>query len=283
MKSLKQTFYKSAFYKMKINQILYSLVFGLIFLSSCASIKNVKYFNDIADTTTITRLADLKYTEPKILPDDILSINIQTVDPAATQTLAQGNVQNAAIGATSTGSTGGQTIAGYLVDYQGNIEMPVLGKIKVSELTTEQARNLIRDKSSQFYKNPTVNLRFANFKITILGEVTKPGTYVVSNEKVNILDALGLAGDLTIYGKRENVVLIRQQDNGARQLIRLNLTKSDVLNSPYYFLKQNDYIYVEPSKSKIAASDAIQNRSVSIITAVTASLISLIAIIISTK
>jgi polysaccharide export outer membrane protein len=95
------------------------------------------------------------------------------------------------------------------------------------------------------------------------------------------LDALGLAGDLTVYGKRENVVLIRQQEDGVRDLVRLDLTKSDVLNSPYYFLKQNDYLYVEPSKSKVVASDAIQNRNVSIITAVTASLISLLAIIIS--
>jgi polysaccharide export outer membrane protein len=254
-----------------------------IILSSCSSIKNVKYFNDISDTTIITHLADLKYVEPKILPDDILSINIQTVDPSASQTLTQGNVQNSAIGATSNGSTGAQTIAGYLVDNQGNVEMSVLGKIKISGLTTEQARELIRERATQFYKNPTVNLRFANFKITILGEVTKPGTYVVSNEKVNILDALGLAGDLTIYGKRENVVMIRQNDNGSRELIRLNLTRSDVLNSPYYFLKQNDYIYVEPSKSKIVSSDAIQNRNISIITAITASLISLLAIIISTN
>jgi polysaccharide export outer membrane protein len=268
---------------MKFNHPCYLLVCVLILFSSCASIKNVKYFNDISDTTAITRLADLKYTEPKILPDDILSINIQTVDPVATQVLTQGNVQNSAIGATSAGSTGGQTIAGYLVDNQGNVEMPVLGKIKVSGLTTEQARDLIREKASQYYKSPTVNLRFANFRITILGEVSKPGTYVVANEKVNILDALGLAGDLTIYGKRESVMLLRQQANGSRELIKLDLTKSEILNSPFYFLKQNDYIYVEPGKSKIVSSDAIQNRNISIITAVTASLISLLAIIVSTN
>jgi polysaccharide export outer membrane protein len=269
--------------QMKFNHTLFILVTGLIFFSSCASIKNVKYFSDVADSTVITRLAKLKYEEPKILPDDILSINIQTVDPAATQTLTQGNIQNSAIGATSAGSTGGQTISGYLVDAQGNIEMSVLGKVKVAGLTTEQARDLIRNRASQYYKNPTVNLRFANFKITILGEVTKPGTYIVANEKVNILDALGLAGDLTIYGKRENVVMVRQGEDGSRELIKLDLTKSDVLNSPYYFLKQNDYIYVEPSKSKIVASDAIQNRNISIITAITASLVSLLAIIISTN
>ncbi|WP_345952079.1 polysaccharide biosynthesis/export family protein [Mucilaginibacter sp. PAMB04274] len=252
-----------------------------VIVSSCSSIKNVKYFKDISDTTAITRLADVKYTEPKIQADDILSVNIQTVDPTATQTLAQGNVQNAAIGATSAGSTGGQTIAGYLVDNKGNIEMPVIGKIKLAGLTTEQARDVVRERASQFYKSPTVNLRFANFKITILGEVTKPGTYVVSNEKINILDALGLAGDLTVYGKRENVALIRQGDNGIRELVRLDLSKSEVLNSPYFFLRQNDYIYVEPSKSKIASSDAIQNRNITILTTLGGLLISIVAIVVS--
>jgi polysaccharide export outer membrane protein len=252
-----------------------------IILSSCSSIKNVKYFKDISDTAQYTRLADLKYTEPKIQADDILSINIQTVDPAATQSLTLGNVQNSAIGSTSAGSTGGQTISGYLVDNKGNIEMPVIGKILLAGLTTEQARDLVRERASLYFKNPTVNLRFANFKITILGEVTKPGTYVVSNEKINILDALGLAGDLTVYGKRENVVLIRQQENGSRALARLDLSKSDVLNSPYFFLRQNDYLYVEPGKSKIVSSDAIQNRNIAIITSAVASLISVIAIIIS--
>jgi polysaccharide export outer membrane protein len=250
-------------------------------LFSCSSIKNIKYFKDIPDTKSVTQLAELNYKEPQIQSDDILSVNIQTVDPLATQVLTMGNVQNAAIGATSAGSTGGQTVSGYLVDHAGNIELPVMGKIKVAGLTTEQAREEIRSHASLFYKNPTVNLRFANFKITILGEVAKPGTYVVSNEKVNILDALGLAGDLTIYGKRESIVLIRQHDDGQRELIKLDITKSDILNSDYYYLRQNDYLYVEPNKSKIASSDAIQNRNISIITAIGASLISVIAILLS--
>jgi polysaccharide export outer membrane protein len=252
-----------------------------IILSSCSSIKNVKYFKDISDTTAVTRLADIKYTEPKILPDDILSINIQTVDPAATQTLTQGNMQNAAVGATSAGSTGGQTISGFLVDSKGEIEMPVIGRIKIAGLTTQQARDTIRDRAAQFYRNPTVSLRFSNFKITILGEVAKPGTYVVANEKVNILDALGLAGDLTIYGKRENVALIRQDEDGKREYITLDLTKSDLLRSPYYFLRQNDYIIVEPSKTKVASSDAIQNRNITILTTLGGLLISIVAIVVT--
>jgi len=267
----------------KVNYKCILIIYPLLIFTSCASIKNVKYFNDIADTTNVTRLASVNYIEPKIKPDDILFVNIQTVDPLATQVLQSGNLQNSAIGSTSAGSTGGQTVSGYLVDNSGNIELPVLGKIRVIDLTTEQAREAIRSKAGQYYKNPTVNLRFANFKITILGEVNKPGTYVVSNEKINILDALGLAGDLTVFGKRENVSLIRQLDDGTREYVRLDLTKSTVLNSPYYYLRQNDYIYIEPGKSRIVSSDAIQNRNISIVTAIGASLISVLAILLSTN
>ena len=250
--------------------------------SSCSSIKNVKYFTDIPDTAMVTALQRVKYTEPTIQPDDILAIYIQTVDPTVTQVITLGNVPNSAVGSTTAGSTGTQTINGYLVDKLGEVDIPILGIIKVQGLTTEQARTLIRERAAKFFKTPSVNLRFANFRITVLGEVAKPATYVVPNEKISILDALGLAGDLTIYGRRDNVLLIRQYDDGRRESVRLDLTKSDVLNSSYYYLRQSDYIYVQPTKAKIVSSDAIQNRNISIITAVTASLISLIAILIST-
>ena len=258
------------------------LYLPLIF-TSCSSIKNVKYFTDIPDSQKVTNLSNLKYVEPRIQPDDILSINIQTVDPAATQVLATGTLQNSAVGATTAGSTGSQTISGYLVDNSGNIELPVLGKIKVSTLTTEQAREKIRTRAAELFKDPTVNLRFANFKITVMGEVAKPGVYVASNEKVNILDALGLAGDLTIYGKRENITLIRQFEDGSRKMMHLDITNSEILNSPYYYLRQNDYLYVEPSKTKIASSDAIQNRNIGIFTTLGSLLISIVAIVVSAK
>lgn len=269
--------------KMKSTQKYFFPICILILLSSCSSIKNIKYFSDISDTTKLTQLANLRFVEPVILKDDILSINIQTVEPLATLNVTQGNLQNSAIGSSSAGSTGGQAVSGYLVDDKGTIELPVIGKVTVAGLTTEQARELIRAKAGNYYKNPTVSLRYANFKITVLGEVNRPAIYVVPNEKVNILDALGLAGDLTVFGKRENVVLIRQQMDGSRTLVRLDLTKSEILNSPYYFLRQNDYIYVETSKSKIASSDAIQNRNISVLTAAAGILVSIVAIVISSR
>jgi len=240
----------------------------IITISSCSSIKDVKYFKDVPDSVKVMELARLQYTDLKIQVDDILSVNIQTVDPGATVTLTQGNVQNSAIGSSSTGSTGTQTIAGYLVDKSGMIELPVVGKIQVRGLTIEEAREAIRSRVATLYRDATVNVRFANLRVNILGEVNKPGTYVLSNEKVSILDALGLAGDMTIYGKRDNVTLIRQDDNGNRILVHLDLTSSKVLNSPYYYLRQNDYIYVEPSKTKLVASDAIQTRNIAIGTSV---------------
>lgn len=250
-------------------------------LYSCSSIKNVKYFSDVSDSTKIMQLKKLDFIEPKIQPDDILSINIQTIDPKSSEVVSMGNQQSSAVGNATTGSSG--QIAGYLVDSKGNIEFPFIGKLHVAGLTTEEARELIRTNALQYYKKPTVSLRFANFKITILGEVAKPGTYVLSNEKINILDALGQAGDLTIYGKRNNISLIRTYDDGKREFIHLDITDSNILNSPYYYLRQNDYIYVESNKSKVVASDAIQNRNISIITAVAASLVSLLAILISTN
>jgi polysaccharide export outer membrane protein len=251
-------------------------------ITSCSSIKNVKYFTDIPDSGKVIKITAVKFVEPTIQPDDILSVNLQTLDPNAAQILALGNVSSSAVGNTTTGSTGSQTVTGYLVDRDGMIELPSIGKIHVGDLTTNQAKELIREKASEQYKNFSINIRFANFKITILGEVTKPGTYVVSTEKVNILDALGLAGDLTIYGKRENVLLIRHYPDGTQEEVRLDLTKSNILKSPYYYLRQNDYIYVEPIKTKVVASDAVQSRNVNVITAITGALISLLAILIST-
>ena len=266
------------------HHLLLVLTVFIFTITSCSSIKNVKYFTDIPDSGKITKVNQTPFIEPTIQPDDILSINIQVIDPEATRTLNNGNIQSSAVGNTTAGSTGGQTVTGLLVDKSGNIEYPVLGKIHVAGLTTNGARELIRQRASdEGYRNPAVNLRFANFKITILGEVAKPGTYVVSTEKVNILDALGLAGDLTIYGKRENVLLIRQNEDGSQDRIRLDLTKSSTLTSPYFYLRQNDYIYVEALKTKVVASDAIQNRNITITTTVISFLVSVIVVIIAKK
>lgn len=234
----------------------------LLLISSC-SVKKIVYFNDLpADTTRILKEA-AAFTEPVIQTDDILSISIQTLDPT-TAAVANQSMAVQAVGASSAANVGNQVISGFLVDKNGYVNMTLLGKVQVSGLTTYQARERITTLASQYYKDPTVQVRFANFKVTVLGEVTRPATYTVPNEKVTVLDALGLAGDLTIFGKRENVLLVRDQGK-EKELVRLNLNDSEVFQSPYFYLRQNDVIYVEPGKGKAAANNAARTQTYAII------------------
>jgi polysaccharide export outer membrane protein len=246
----------------------------ILLLSSCLATKNVPYFQDILLETS-SNLEDVAiYTEPKIQPDDILSITIFTIDPQSTEVINQvGSSQ--ALGASSANAIGQQQISGYLVDKNGDVEIAVLGKIKVANLTTYEARDLIRSKVERLYINPTVQVRFANFKITVLGEVSRPAAYTLPNEKVSVLDAIGLAGDLTIYGKRENVLLIREA-NGKKEFARFNLNSSELFKSPYYYLKQNDVIYIEPNKAKVATNNSARTQSYAIVGSIISVLIILI-------
>lgn len=214
------------------------------------------------------------FTDPVIQPDDILSVSIFTIDPMSSAVVNQAT-SGQALGASSASTIGQQQISGYLVDKNGEIELAVLGKIKLVGLTTYQARDLIRTKAAELYKNPSVQVRFANFKITILGEVVRPAAYTLPNEKVNVLDAIGLAGDLTIYGKRDNVLLIRD-NNGKKEFARFSLNSSDLFSSPYFYLKQNDVIYVEPNKARIASNNASRTQTFAILGSVLSVLIVLI-------
>jgi polysaccharide export outer membrane protein len=242
-------------------------------LNSCSTIKNYKYFEDISDTAKITRLANSYYKEPIIQVDDILYILIQTADPLGGNLI---NAVNTPAGSTTPytnifSSTGGvssnqSVVYGYLVNKKGFVTIPVLGDVQVSGFTTAQARDLILEKATVFYKSPSVIVRYANFKITILGEVQRPGTYTVPNEKINLLDALGYAGDLTIYGDRTNLLLFRRQVDGSTIAYRLNLNNSEIFKSPNFYLQQNDEIYVTPTKAKITSSDAAQARNITVIT-----------------
>jgi len=246
---------------------------------SCSSTKHIKYFEDLSDSVSTTNLGLTVYTEPVIQVDDIVTIIIQTVDPSSTLTVNSGNVPSAPLG-TVLGSPVAPTpvsVSGYLVSKDGNVDIPTIGKLKLQGLTTSQAKELVLKKAGEFYKDPMVIVRFANFKISVTGEVARPAVYVVPNEKINVLDALALAGDLTIYGKRENVLLIRDGGNGEKYAYRLNLNKSSLVRSPYFYLKQNDILYVEPTKGKAAANDIAQTRNVAIIS----SILSLLVIVIS--
>ena len=238
------------------------LLSAILVTMSCSVNKNIVYFQDLPDSVKVSSGTTVEYKEPTIQPDDILSITVQTIDPQTSAMVNQVS-PTLSVGASSASAIGGQQVTGFLVDKEGRVEIPLLGQIKLSGLTSFQARELIREKASTFFKEPSVQVRFANFKFTVMGEVAKPAVYTVPNEKVTVLDALGLAGDLTIYGRRENVLVISDVD-GEKKFARINLNSTDTFKSPYYYLKQNDVIYVEPNKAKIVSTDAANTRAVTI-------------------
>jgi len=244
------------------------LIVVLLFLSltSCVSNKNIAYFKDIQTVKQAKLDSAATFTEPIIQADDVLSISIFTLNPQNGAIVNQAATTQLLGGGTNS-SASAQQVTGFLVDKNGEIELALIGKIKVAGLTTYQARELVREKVSIDYKNPNVQLRFANFKISVLGEVNAPSAYTLPNEKVSILDALSLAGDLTIYGRRDNILIIRD-NGGKKEFARLNLNSSNTFNSPFYYLKQNDVIYVEPNKAKASANNAAQLQILGVVTSV---------------
>ncbi|WP_432713180.1 polysaccharide biosynthesis/export family protein [Pedobacter sp.] len=222
---------------MKKNYLFYALC--IILLSGCAK-RNLVYFSDLSSKNEISNKI-LNDGVPKILQNDILSITVNSTSPESNMLFA--STSNAI------GANGMYEREGYRVNEAGKIKFPVLGEIKVEGLTITQAQSLIETSLKRYVNNSVVNVKFLNFRITVIGEVSHPSSFIVPNEKINLLEALGLAGDMTPYGKRENVLVIREND-GKRTMARVNLNNQSVLNSPYFYLKQNDVIYIEPDKTK---------------------------------
>ena len=236
------------------------------FLCSCVSNKKIAYFQDISTVDRANLENAAKFTEPLIQNDDILSINVFTLNPQSGAIINQASA-TPILGGSVNNSSSNQQISGFLVDKNGEIELSLVGKVKVAGLTTYEARELVRQKVSTIYEKPNVQLRFANFKVSVLGEVNAPSTYNLPNEKVTIMDVLSLAGDLTIYGKRDNILIVRD-NNGKKEYARLNLNSSEIFNSPFYYLRQNDVVYVEPNKRKVSASNSAQIQTISVIASV---------------
>jgi polysaccharide export outer membrane protein len=241
-------------------------------LTSCASTKHIAYFQNIGDSVQDTSEAiHTTPISPSIEPDDILLITVSGANPAAAVPYNQGTDTNTPtyLGAASTTESiygrAADTRLGYLVDQKGAINFPILGEINLMGLTLTQAQDTIQHLLGSSLKDPLVNIRFLNYKITVLGEVARPGTYTIPNQQITLLQALGLAGDMTIFGKRVNVMVIREK-GGKREFGRIDLNNSQSLfESPFYYLQQNDVVYVEPRKSKIWNSDQVALRNVSII------------------
>jgi len=248
----------------KLRVQYFAIIGAILLLNSCASPKTVVYFWD--DDGQIKNENLLDY-QPRIQPGDELTINVSGLNQESAIPFNLYEVAN--------NSTIQQPIT-YIVTAEGFVNFPVLGKIKVNGSTTQGISDKLSELLVTYIKDPIVNVRLVNFKVAILGEVERPGTYSLTNERVSILDALGLAGDLTIHGKRDNVLLIREKNNN-RTFIKIDLTDTKLFNSPYFYLAQNDVLYVEPNKtavnsSRVGANTAVIVSSISI-------LISLVAIL----
>jgi polysaccharide export outer membrane protein len=245
--------------------------FLFLTLSSCNPTRNLVYFSNLKGTEEYREEIKNK-TELKIQPDDMLSITVNSLNPESNALFNRGTMptaSNSSAGATSTSNEG------YLVDKGGNINFPVLGTVKLIGLTKEQAADKIKAEIQMYLKKPIVNVRLLNFRITVLGEVNSPATFAVPTEKMNLLEALSQAGDLTPYGRRSNVLIIREE-NGVRSTIRVDLNDKAILNSPYFYLQQNDVLYVEPVKVK-----ALQGGTLSLFLPIVTATISILSLLIA--
>ena len=223
------------------NIIIVFLVFSIVSLSSCVSKEKMIYLQNEAKSGEV-----LSY-EPVLQPDDVLLIVVSSENP---EVAAPYNLKSVSVQSSSETEVVNQRLLSYLVNKEGEIMFPLLGAIKVGGLTIREATDKIKLVLKDHVKDAVVSIRILNFKISVLGEVQKPGTFSINSERITILEALSMAGDLTIYGKRQNILLIREKE-GVKTMERIDLTKPDFLNSSSYYLSQNDVVYVEQNKTRI--------------------------------
>lgn len=258
---------------------LYLLFFLLpLVLTGCSSYQKSLYLqNDaVINQSTQGQLYDFR-----IMPKDLLTIVVSTTDPAASAPFYRKLGQDKNNGGNNTMGMQNANLLGYLVDNNGEIDFPVLGKIQVIGLTTRECEALLREKLKPYLKEtPLVTVSSSNYKFSVLGEVNAPGTYTVQDEKVTIFEAIAQAGDMTLFSIRDDVQLLREDSEGRRQVIHLNLNDANITQSPYFYLQQNDVIYVKPTKAKVRTNTFNSNASMwitilSVLTSVTSLVLAL--------
>ena len=233
-----------------------------VLLNACVSPKNVAY---IQNSDSFVSDSSAYLYDARIMPKDVLTITVNTVDPDASipfNLVISSTMNTTASGSQQLGT--GRALQTYLVGNDGTISFPVLGTLHVGGLTKTECEKLIHDRILPYVNskdNPLVTVRMTNYKISVVGEVARPGMFIVTNEKINIFEALAQAGDLTIYGVRERVKLIREDAQGKKNIYTVNLNDANIISSPYYYLQQNDIIYVEPNKVKASNSSVGQTTS----------------------
>ncbi len=227
---------------------VFLFVITIITLNSCVLDKNILYFQESSQEKN--KESSNNYN-PIFKVDDLLSITVSSLDLEAAIPF---NLPSTGVTPGNAGYTSGApSTMGYLVDKDGNIDFPILGKIKIAGLNRETVNTELKEKLKDYLKEPIVNIKIQNFKITVLGEVARPGTFYIPNERVTIFEAIGIAGDLNITGIRNNVLVIREIGN-EKVKYRVDLTSDKILKSPVYYLNQNDLVYISPNRTKINSS-----------------------------
>jgi polysaccharide export outer membrane protein len=257
---------KYYFFSKKITPLL----IAVLFFCSCAYKKDIVYYQNIDSLSSQGKQSSY---EIKIQPDDLLMIIVSAEDQ---ESAIPFNFNSASNGSGASGQNLIQSY--YLVNSNGAIDFPVLGKFKISGLSKIEVIELFKQKLSKYIKNPIINLRIMNFKVSLQGEVNAPGNYTIASERITLIEALALAKDLTIYGKRDNILIIREID-GVKSYNRVDITKSDFMNSPFYYLVQNDVVYVEPNRNRINAAAVSPNTGM--IVSITSILITVISFMIT--
>ena len=223
------------------------LIITLFLLSSCSTYKNIPYYQNL-EKSRATNEEITNYVPITIQPADIIGINVSSRTPESSAIFNYSAKDSQS------------PFSGYLVDINGDVQLPLIGSTKVAGLTTAELQIKINQLLLTFYKDPVTNVRILNFKVAVYGDVLKPDVYIIKDEKITITQALTLAGDLNITAMRKNILLIREE-GGKRNFIPIDLTSSNTFNSPYYYLKNNDQIYVQPDKLKLATVDRSRTTS----------------------
>ena len=258
---------------------VFTCLITIFLLASCQSYKKVPYLQDVEVMEQTAQQENLY--DAKIMPKDLLTIVVSCTSPELAVPFNLTVASPASVATTGNSQLTVQPVLQpYLVDNGGKINFPVLGELKVGGLTKREAEQLIIDKLKPYIKEtPIVTVRMVNYKISVLGEVTRPGTFTISNEKVNLLEALAMAGDMTVWGVRDNVKLIREGADGKQEIVTLDLNKAETILSPYYWLQQNDIVYVTPNKAKARNSDI--GNSTSLWFSATSILVSLASLLVT--
>ncbi|MDF2187051.1 polysaccharide biosynthesis/export family protein [Paraflavitalea sp. CAU 1676] len=250
------------------------MAFVILLASSCGNVKNLQYVQGSFDTA---RLSKVQFTDPVIQTGDLLGITLFSDDASATAAVS-GQPIALDIDAKSTkpelfNDNPAKSSTGYLVSHDGFIQLYKIGRIQAAGMSKRQLADTLAGRyvALDLLKNPYVEVRFLNYKVTLVGEVSRPGVYSFPTEKISIFDAIGLAGDITVYGKRDNVMVVREV-NGVRQFAQLDLSKPEVFASPYYYLQQNDMVIVDVTKKKAALNDQATVRNITIATSILATI-----------